>query len=187
MDAYIGEIRLLPYTFAPDNWLPCDGRTLAINSYQTLYAVIGITYGGDGKTNFKLPNLSSSIALHHNGALPDTVLVGLGKTVGAANVALTAVPSHNHAMNGKNTTTLANRLTKPATDAQPAQVLFDGATSTAKAQKAFSAADAPQEYFTPTAVGAFGATTVAGHSNQQPYLPLNFMIMADGGTFPTPG
>jgi microcystin-dependent protein len=54
---YFGDILLLPYTFAPDGTCRCDGRTLSIQAYNALYALIGTTYGGDGSTNFKIPNL----------------------------------------------------------------------------------------------------------------------------------
>lgn len=57
MDTYLGAIELLPYTFVPMDWLVCDGSLLSINQYQALYAVLGITYGGNGSSNFAIPNL----------------------------------------------------------------------------------------------------------------------------------
>ena len=60
-DPFVGEIRLVPWNWAPDGWFLCNGQTLPITSYQALYALIGITYGGDGRTNFMLPNLQGRV------------------------------------------------------------------------------------------------------------------------------
>jgi len=57
MDFLIGTILMFPYTFVPTGWLACDGSTVSIASYQTLYAAIGTRYGGDGVSNFRLPDL----------------------------------------------------------------------------------------------------------------------------------
>ena len=58
MEVYIGEVHLFAFDFAPKNWLPCDGRILPINEYETLFTLLGNTYGGDGRTNFALPKLN---------------------------------------------------------------------------------------------------------------------------------
>ncbi|MBI5381113.1 MAG: tail fiber protein [Opitutae bacterium] len=60
-DPFVGEIRLVPWNWAPDGWFLCNGQTLPITQYQALYALIGITYGGDGRTNFMLPNLQGRV------------------------------------------------------------------------------------------------------------------------------
>jgi microcystin-dependent protein len=57
MQPFIGQIELLPYTFTPENWMPCTGQLLPINQNQALFALLGTTFGGDGRTNFALPNL----------------------------------------------------------------------------------------------------------------------------------
>ena len=57
MESFIGQIQLFAFNFAPEGWMPCDGRTLQIRQYQAVYALLGTTYGGDGQTNFALPNL----------------------------------------------------------------------------------------------------------------------------------
>jgi len=185
MDPFIGEIRLLPYTYAPQDWLPCDGSSQSINEYTTLYAVIGLTYGGDGVKTFNLPDLRNFIPVGPNRSLASTVQLDIGKAVGEATVTLTAsqIPSHNHDMNGKNTTTVTNRLTAPANNAQPGPVLFNGTTSTTKAQQAFSTVNTPDTVFAPQTIGPSGSS--AAHPNQQPYLPLNFMI-AVNGIYPAP-
>jgi len=60
VDALIGSIYLFPYNFAPSGWLSCEGQVLTITQYQALYALIGPTYGGDGRTTFALPNLKGA-------------------------------------------------------------------------------------------------------------------------------
>ena len=57
MESFIGQIQLFAFNFAPEGWMPCDGRTLQIRQYQVVFALLGATYGGDGQTNFALPNL----------------------------------------------------------------------------------------------------------------------------------
>ncbi len=58
MDYYIGEIELFPYGYAPMGWLICDGRQLSVAQYSPLYSLIGVNFGGDGRTYFNLPNLT---------------------------------------------------------------------------------------------------------------------------------
>ena len=156
MDPFIGEIRLMPYTFAPLDWLPCDGTTLPIaGEYQALYTVIGITYGGNGVNNFQLPDLRSFIPVGAGSPTSSTVQLDLGRSTGANGVTLTNInqlPAHKHVLNGANTTTVANKLTQPAIDARPAQVQFN-ATSTPSAQKAFSSSNNPDAIFAPQAIG----------------------------------
>ena len=181
MDYYVGEIRLLPYTFNPMDWLPCDGSAQSIATYQALYAVIGTTYGGDGRNTFNLPDLRGCIPVGANSQNPSLVQLTPGHKTGSSTVALTAFPLHNHGMNGQNTNVTANRLTMPANNAQPSQVMYNGTTP----QKAFSSVSIPDTVFAPQAIGPAGGAPTAAHPNQQPYLPLNFMI-AVNGVFPSP-
>lgn len=186
MDPYIGEIRLMPYTFAPQDWLLCDGSLLLCTQYQALYAVIGFTYGSEGTTKFKLPDLRNIIPVGANSYLPGTVQLQLGQVTGSAGVTLTPaqLPIHTHTMNGLATGTVSNRLAAPAVNARPAAVQFNGTTSTATAQQAFSTTNTPDMYFAPQAISGSGAIQPTAHPNQQPYLPLNFMI-AYNGVFPS--
>jgi microcystin-dependent protein len=73
-DQYLGEIRLFSGNFAPKGWAICDGRTLPIAQNQALYAIIGTTYGGDGETNFALPDLRSVVPTQAYNGSPDTKL-----------------------------------------------------------------------------------------------------------------
>lgn len=97
MEPYIGEIRLLPYNFAPLNWHDCDGSLLAISDYDTLYNLIGTTYGGDGVTTFALPDLRGRLPIHQgtgNGLATYTI----GQQAGTETVTLTPgqMPMHTH-------------------------------------------------------------------------------------------
>ena len=63
MDPFLGDIALFSFDFAPQYWLPCDGQTLAIAGYQSLFALLGTTFGGDGITNFRLPDMRSALPI----------------------------------------------------------------------------------------------------------------------------
>ena len=64
MEPFVGEISYVAFNFAPDGWFQCNGQTLAINQYAALYSLLGTTYGGDGVTNFKLPDMRGKVPVH---------------------------------------------------------------------------------------------------------------------------
>jgi microcystin-dependent protein len=99
MDAFYGEIRLLPYSFVPQNFLPCDGRSLLIQQYSVLFSVIGNRFGGDGKTTFMLPNLNGR------------VVMGAGQGTGP----------HNHGFTARDGTEPDQRVDIPSTTTYLAQ------------------------------------------------------------------
>src|SRR5690242_3848696 len=91
---YVGEIRMFAGNFAPAGWMFCDGQLLPISEYETLFNLIGTTYGGDGQSTFALPNLQSRVPIHQgNGFI-------LAETGGAEEITLTVqqIPAHSHAM-----------------------------------------------------------------------------------------
>jgi len=97
MDPFLGEIRLLPYAFAPAGWQDCDGSLLSIAAYDALYALIGTTFGGDGQSTFGVPDLRGRLPVHvgaGSGLSPYT----LGQVGGSETVTLTAaqLPAHIH-------------------------------------------------------------------------------------------
>jgi len=96
-DGYIGEIRGFAGNFAPLNWAYCSGQTLQIQQYTALYSILGVIYGGDGKTTFKLPNLQGRIPIG-TGIGPETGQVTLGSVYGSKQVALSLsnMPAHTH-------------------------------------------------------------------------------------------
>lgn len=99
MDAYIGEIRLLPYNFAPLDWHDCDGSLLAISENDALYALIGTTYGGDGVNTFALPDLRGRVPVHQGTGTGLSNYL-MGQQAGTETVTLTPgeMPAHSHAV-----------------------------------------------------------------------------------------
>src|ERR1700736_5173390 len=93
---YVGEIRMFGGSFAPAGWMTCDGQILPISEYDTLFNLIGTTYGGDGQSTFALPNLAARTPIHtgNNG----TSSYVIGNNGGVTSVTLTTgqMPSHTH-------------------------------------------------------------------------------------------
>src|SRR5499433_1500107 len=102
-DPFVAEIRIFPINFAPKGWALCDGQLLPISQNTALFSLLGTTYGGDGKSNFALPNLQGSAAMHP-GQGPGLSLHDLGETGGSETVSLlkTEIPGHNHSLMGLN-------------------------------------------------------------------------------------
>lgn len=93
MDPFVGEIRLFGGNFAPQGWAFCDGSLLPISEYETLFNLIGTTYGGDGQSTFALPDLRGRVPVHMGGNYV------IGQSAGTETVTLTTtqIPAHNHA------------------------------------------------------------------------------------------
>ena len=98
MDPFIGEIRAFAGSYAPNGWFLCQGQTLPIASYQALFALVGTTYGGNGTTNFQLPNLQGR-AILGTGTSQSGQVYNSGQTGGAETTTLTInnLPAHSHA------------------------------------------------------------------------------------------
>ena len=94
-DPFLGEIRLFGSNFAPRGWAFCDGQLLSISSYSALFALLGTTYGGDGRTTFSLPDLRGRIPVHP-GTGPGLTRVSLGQNFGDEYLALGEMPAHTH-------------------------------------------------------------------------------------------
>jgi microcystin-dependent protein len=151
--------------FAPAGWMFCEGQLLPISEYETLFNLIGTTYGGDGQSTFALPDLRGRLPIHQgNGFI-------LAETGGAEEITLTVsqIPAHSHPL-------LAS--TAIASDTQPANNV-PGQTSTF---------DMYQTSDANNAMGAASITAVGGsqpHTNFQPYLCVDFIISLFG-IFPSP-
>src|ERR1700704_701108 len=100
-DPFVAEIRIYPFNFAPKGWAFCDGQLLPISQNTALFSLLGTTYGGDGKSNFALPNLQGSSA-KHPGQGPGLSLYDLGQTGGVETVTLlqSEMPAHSHQFGG---------------------------------------------------------------------------------------
>jgi len=97
MDPFIGEIRMFCGNFAPSGWALCNGQLMAISQYQALFAILGTNFGGNGTTNFGLPNLQGRVPMHWGNGQGLTPRI-LGESAGVENVTLTIpnMPMHNH-------------------------------------------------------------------------------------------
>src|SRR5215831_10676785 len=101
MDPFVAEIRIFPFNFAPKGWAFCDGQILPLSQNTALFSLLGTTYGGDGKSNFALPNMQGNAPMHP-GQGPGLSLHDLGETGGSDTVTLleSEIPSHSHSLNG---------------------------------------------------------------------------------------
>jgi len=162
---YVGEIRMFAGNFAPAGWSFCDGQLMPISENETLFQLIGTTYGGDGQETFALPNLQSRIPIHM-GTGPNGVTRQLAETGGTEQETLTIqqIPVHNHAF-------LASMGT--GTQSAPAGELLASGSSISIYR--------PQ---TPTQPLAAQTINAAGgsqpHDNMVPFLCLNFIISMFG-------
>src|SRR4051794_26235890 len=97
MDPFVAEIRIFPFNFAPKGWAFCDGQILPLSQNTALFSLLGTTYGGDGKSNFALPNMQGNAPMHP-GQGPGLSLHDLGETGGSDTVSLleSEIPSHSH-------------------------------------------------------------------------------------------
>ena len=164
---YVGEIRMMACNFAPTGWNFCDGTILAISNFETLFNLIGTTYGGDGQTTFALPDLRGRTPVHIGGILNYVQ----GQSGGVENVTLTVaqMPAHTHVpqaaagAGGNQVNSPANNVWSSSTDGQ------------------FSA-QAPTVNLNATAIGAAGGNSgfTLPHNNLAPYLTINFVISLFG-------
>lgn len=165
-EPYVGEIRMFAGNFAPNGWMFCEGQTLPISENETLFNLIGTTYGGDGESTFALPDLQSRVPIHQgNGFI-------LAETGGVESVTLTVqqIPAHNHAYLA---TGNAGTQIDPAGNLVSASPTID-----------FYVVDTPTSPMSPTAVGMVGGSQP--HDNLQPYGCFNYIISLFG-VFPTQG
>lgn len=169
MDCFIGEIRLLPYTFAPANWHDCDGSLLPIAEYDALFALIGTTYGGDGQNTFALPDLRGRLPIHA-GAGTGLSNYSLGQTGGSETVTLTAtqLPAHTHTVMVTSTT---------ATTGAPGANMEIGAIS---GDTMYTSDTAGTSSFqtAPAMIGMAGGNQP--HANTMPTLTVRFCIALNG-------
>lgn len=98
-DPFVAEIRIFPFNFAPKGWAWCDGQLLPLSQNTALFSLLGTTYGGNGKSNFALPDLQGRAPMHP-GQGPGLSLHDLGEQGGSETVTLleSEIPSHNHAL-----------------------------------------------------------------------------------------
>lgn len=171
-DPFIGEIRIFAGNFAPYGWAFCNGQLLSISQNTALFAVIGTTYGGDGKTNFALPNLQGRIPVQF-GQGPGLSNRDLGASFGeeTATLAANQMPAHGHSATIKGASTGATN--------QPQDNLFGKIART----NMYSSPDAALTNMAEGSISLQNAGGSLAHNNMQPYTTLNFVI-AIYGIFP---
>ena len=167
MDPFVAEIRIFGFTFAPRGWAFCNGQLLPLSQNTALFSLLGTTYGGDGRSNFALPNLQGSAPMHP-GQGPGLSLHDLGETGGSPSLTLleSQIPAHSHTPRVQ--TTVASK----STPANNSLSRVSGATPYLPPAGAALVAMAPE------AVAPAGGNQP--HNNMMPYLALNFCIALQG-------
>jgi microcystin-dependent protein len=171
---FVAEIRIFPFNFPPKGWAFCDGQLMPISQNTALFSLLGTTYGGDGKSNFALPNLQGSAPMHP-GQGPGLSLHDLGEQSGSDTVTLidSELPSHGHFLQA---------TTDPGTAASPSGDMFangnwsDGQGGSGGVFCYTTAA--PNVSLSGFAVAPSGGGQP--HNNLMPYLTLNFCIALQG-------
>lgn len=158
-EPFLAEIRMVGFNFPPRGWAFCDGQILPINQNQSLYSLLGTTYGGDGRSSFALPDLRSRTPLHRSSGHP------LGQRSGAETVTLTAaeIPSHTHTL----------RASSSAGDVRPST---NNVLASAELYRPYDATRS-------TALRSGSISNVGGgqaHNNMQPYTTVSFTIALQG-------
>ncbi len=176
-EPFLGQITLFPYSFPPKNWADCQGQILPIAQYSALFSLLGVQFGGDGRSNFGLPNLQGAISVGQ-GQLPGGSLYTIGETAGSAMVTLDSgtMPVHSHSMNAKT----ADGTTNSPVDAVLANVYL-GDFQGANQGNVYNPAN-PNTALQQSSIGPVGGNQP--HNNLQPYLALRYCI-ALAGIFPS--
>jgi microcystin-dependent protein len=166
MDPFVAEIRIFPFNFAPKGWAFCDGQILPLSQNTALFSLLGTTYGGDGKSNFALPNMQANAPMHP-GQGPGLSLHDLGETGGSETVSLleSEIPSHSHSL-------VASQA--DAIEISPAGQQFAAGTGGIGIYAALN----PLVQLSDNALAPAGGDQP--HNNMQPYLTLSFCIALQG-------
>jgi microcystin-dependent protein len=168
-DPFVGEIKMFGGNFPPSGWALCQGQLLPISENETLFQLIGTTYGGDGQSTFALPDLASRVAVHQGQGPGITQSYVLGQKAGVESVTLSTqqIPIHTHA---------AVTTTTGQVSAAPGNILADAQTTQT----------GPRIYSTQASDVNMNAATIAisggsqPHDNFQPTLAINFIISLFG-------
>lgn len=166
MTAYVGEIRMFAGNFAPEGWFFCDGSLLPISEYETLFNLIGTTYGGDGQETFALPDLRGRVPVHQDGS---SFVMGQAAGVEQVTLTLSQIPAHNHALlastsAGSDNNTSGKLLAQSPTVSAYVEASTDGNLAA-------------------NAIASVGGSQP--HTNLQPFQCINFIISIFG-IFPSP-
>jgi microcystin-dependent protein len=175
-EPFIGEVKIFGFNFAPRGWALCNGQLLPISQNTALFSLLGTQFGGNGKTNFALPNLQGEVPLHQ-GQGPGLSARQMGETAGLAAVTLQTsnMPAHTHAVSCS---------TASGTSASPAGNVWATAGTRGAGINEYSGTAGSSPTLAPAAVGTAGGSQP--HNNMPPYLVVNFCIALQG-IFPQRG
>jgi len=178
-DPFIGELKLVSFNYAPRGWALCNGQLLPIQQNQALFSLLGTQYGGNGTTNFALPDLRSRTPLGF-GQGPGLSNYVIGQVGGEENhiLSITETPQHTHTLAGDTTIAAASNASTPAAGnslGAGTGLLSNNTQFPLNIYGAAGGATAPQ---TPATIGNFGGSQ--GHENRQPFLVLNWIIALQG-------
>jgi len=165
---FLAEIRIFPFNFPPKGWAFCDGQIMSISQNTALFSLLGTTYGGDGKSNFALPNMQGNSPMHP-GQGPGLSLHDLGESSGSDTVTLleSEIPSHSHSLMTQGGAQATSQTPAPNVGlARSRTVSIYSSTTTGLVQQSDS-----------TVAPAGGDQP---HNNLMPYLTLNFCIALQG-------
>jgi microcystin-dependent protein len=175
-EPFLGQIAVFPYAFAPQGWMDCAGQLLAVQQFAALFSLLGTQYGGNGTSNFVLPDLRGRVPVGQ-GQGPGLSNYFMGDQDGAAAVTITTamMPSHIHSLNADTATSSTNASSgnllsraQVGTPQEPTKALIYSAIT-------------PDTPLAPQAIGLVGGNQP--HNNMQPYLGLRYCI-AIRGIFP---
>lgn len=167
-DQFLAEIRVFPFNFAPTGWAFCNGQIMPISQNTALFALLGTTYGGDGKSTFALPDLQGSVPMQP-GQGQGLSLRDLGEQSGVESITLlvSEIPVHTH---------IVNTMSDPGTLQIPAPDRILARSANASAYQTNTSANLAM--MAPQALAPAGGGLP--HNNMQPYLTLNFCIALQG-------
>lgn len=171
-DQFVGEIRTFGFNFAPVQWATCDGQILAISQNTALFSLLGTQFGGNGTSNFGLPDMRGNAPLNQ-GQGTGLSQYFVGEQTGTENVTITSstMPLHNHLVNVQESTPVANRASVPNPSAwlglaDPGLIYVASGSLTVQLAQ--------------STIGAGPPNGGLPHTNQQPYLVVNFCIALTG-------
>jgi len=173
-EPYVGQIAIFGFNFAPLNWIFCNGALMAITQNQALFAIIGTTYGGDGRTTFGVPNIGNSGVINQ-GQGPGLSNYVIGETAGMTDVTLTQqqMPLHNHSASGITANSNTNYVPGVQNGYWMGKEVRGGS---------MFLANGDGHALANQTISLSGGSLP--HSNEQPYLGMNFCL-AQYGIFPS--
>ena len=175
-DQYLGEIRPTAFNFAPVGWALCQGQILPISQFSALFSLLGTNFGGNGSTNFALPDLRGRVGVGLGSGIGLSSYV-IGESGGEESVSLTLnqIPLHNH---------LASANANPGGNTSPQSSIWTQVNDGLGSSYNVYAAPPPNVTMPPTTLSPTGGSQPL--NILQPYLPLNYIIALEGAFPPRP-